>query len=295
MRLPDNVQAYQGDFEAAMRWALAQPDLARFMRDCYVTEDTEGDARRFAASEEFAETLERLRRLGRGPGQGLRLLDFGCGSGIAAFAFSQAGYQVTATDLCDGTLAGTGAARKLHAASEGRLRVLDGPWSREADPQTYHVVYCRQVLHHLDSHLTSLVGALADSLTPGGVLAAVREQVIWSEAQRARLKKEHLLNALLQDEDGFYLREYQSVLRGAGLRLAHTLWPQDSAINTYPLSLKESRQGGVLRKLGPAGLLLSSVPPLERPALRLCTYLARNRHPWHVFSFFAVKPEGGRG
>lgn len=275
-------------FEQAFVWALGHPELKQLARACYVTYDVLDDARRFCCSEEFSETVTILSSLGRGPGEGYELLDFGCGNGIASYAFSRSGYAVTATDLCQGEVAGLGAARRLaHSGGYDFQIEYDSDFVLNLSARSFDVVYCRQALHHLESLDDKLFAALACSLRPGGIFCAIREQVIWSEEQRQRLKREHPLNHITQDEDGYYLHEYKAALNSHGLQLVKTLWPYDSIINTYPTHPAKVRSPFTrwLPLIGPA---LMQLPGLRKYLLRLVSYLQRLEPPWQIWSFFAV-------
>jgi SAM-dependent methyltransferase len=276
-------------FDVAAQWALEQPQMQSLMRDCYVTRDTAEDAQRFRTSAEFSETLALLAHFNQGPSSQKRLLDFGCGNGIASYAFSQAGYVVDATDLCRGNVAGLGAARTIVGLDGHSFRIIEGNVLSYSAENEYDVIYCRQVLHHLKPLDGEVMAWLARSLRRGGVLCAMREQVIWSEQQRERLKREHPLNMITQDEDGFYLEEYQAVLNLHGLRLRSTVWPFDSAINAPELTLAQL-QAGLRRRLpGPLGAWLWNIPRLRHLLLRSVAYRERQAPPYQVFSFFAVK------
>jgi SAM-dependent methyltransferase len=274
--------------EAAARWALAQPQLRQLMCDSYVSHDPVSDAMRFSSSAEFAETLALLTKYGRGPGQAYALLDFGCGNGIASYAFSRAGYQVSATDLCRGATAGLGAARRLIGRNGCDFAILEDDALSILAPGSMDVIYCRQVLHHLRPLQGSVLNKLIAALRPGGVFCGIREQVIWSEAQRERLWHEHPLNHITQDEDGYYLQQYRTALNSGGLSLRDTLWPLDSVINLFPLEVTTLEQQ-FRERLPIAGPLLLRYPATRRAALRSVAYLRRQRPPWQLFSFIAVK------
>ena len=141
--------------------------------------------RRFYASEEFSETVRLLSDLGKKPDHGLRLLDVGCGNGIASYAFARVGYAVTGTDISEGELAGLRGARALIGLDKADFRIVNANMERMETAETFDVIYMRQALHHSTDPL-STVGNLSQSLTPGGIFCAVREHVILNDAQRRR-------------------------------------------------------------------------------------------------------------
>jgi SAM-dependent methyltransferase len=101
----------------------------------------------------------------RGPLPGLRVLDYGCGHGMASVVLARRGAQVTAFDLSPGYLGearrraeANGVALELAQADGERLPFADGSFDR---------VWGNAVLHHLD--LGRAARELHRVLRPGGV------------------------------------------------------------------------------------------------------------------------------
>ena len=96
---------------------------------------------------------------------GSRVLDFGCGHGMAAVVLARRGAQVTAFDVSTGYLCEAGARAQANgvsisfASGDGvRLPFADGAFDR---------IWGNAVLHHVD--LRSTAPELARVLAPGGV------------------------------------------------------------------------------------------------------------------------------
>ena len=152
--------------EYATIWGLSQPHFRDLLHQTYHSGAVSSDACRFYASEEFSETVRLLSDLGKKPDHGLRLLDVGCGNGIASYAFARVGYAVTGTDISEGELAGLRGARALIGLDKADFRIVNANMERMETAETFDVIDMRQALHHSTDPL-STVGNLSQSLTPG--------------------------------------------------------------------------------------------------------------------------------
>jgi SAM-dependent methyltransferase len=128
---------------------LVRPDDLRFADDDYLDHETW-----------VRPALERL-----GPLAGRRVLDYGCGHGMAAVVLARRGAEVTAFDLSGGYLGeagrrarANGVAVHLVQADGERLPFADGSFDR---------VWGNAVLHHLD--LRRAARELHRVLRPGGL------------------------------------------------------------------------------------------------------------------------------
>jgi SAM-dependent methyltransferase len=127
----------------------ARPDALRFDDDAYLDHETW-----------IRPAFARL-----GAACGLRVLDFGCGHGMAAVVLARRGARVTAFDLSPAYL---GEARRRATANGVRLDVLqaDGERLPFADA-SFDRVWGNAVLHHLDLQVAAR--ELFRVLRPGGV------------------------------------------------------------------------------------------------------------------------------
>lgn len=96
---------------------------------------------------------------------GMRVLDYGCGHGMAAVVFARQGAEVVAFDLSGGYVAEAG--RRAHANGVTVAGVqADGERLPFAD-QTFDRIWGNAVLHHLD--LASAARELRRVLKPDGI------------------------------------------------------------------------------------------------------------------------------
>jgi 2-polyprenyl-6-hydroxyphenyl methylase/3-demethylubiquinone-9 3-methyltransferase len=99
---------------------------------------------------------------------GARVLDVGCGAGILSEALARRGAAVTGIDLASESIRIAGE----HAAAEGLLidyRVQTVEQLAAAEPGTYDVVTCLELLEHLPEPETA-IAACARAVRPGGAI-----------------------------------------------------------------------------------------------------------------------------
>jgi SAM-dependent methyltransferase len=220
------------------------------------------------------------------------VLDLGCGNGIAAYAFADAGYEVLAADPDGSATVGLGAVAGLAAhPQEGRIAPLAA--GAEALPLSggaVHVVYARQALHHFrDLHRG--LAECARVLCAGGVMLATREHVADDEPQLQAFLAGHPLHGLYGGENAFPLGAYLDAALRAGLTTLAVLGPYDSPLNLHPKTRAQARAEAVAnlaRKLGaPAAFVAMRVPQV------LSAYLHRmscyDRTPGRLYSFLFLK------
>jgi SAM-dependent methyltransferase len=232
--------AGEDPYDRAYGWGWSRPELRDLVWLCYKTPDLAENARRYAASEEFSEATRVLAELGQPPDHGARVLDFGCGNGIASYALARRGYAVVGVDSSAGALAGIGAARQIVALDGADFELIHSPDGLpELAPASFDVIWVREALHHVRD-MAGLLSRFRDLLRPAGLVCCLREVVIWNESQRRDFFATHPFNHITRDEGCYYLREYQDAFETAGLERVLTLEPESSAINAYP---QEARPG----------------------------------------------------
>src|SRR6267142_7238716 len=167
-------------YDVAYRWGWETPHLRGLVYACYKSPDLKENARRFYESEELREAVRALVDLGYPPRPGVRVLDLGCGNGVAAYALSRNGYSVVAVDSSLGELAGINAAKRIRSLDGVRFEVKHLGEHLDFAAESFDVVWMREVLHHI-TDLAGLLGQITRILKPGGMLCCLREVVIWNE------------------------------------------------------------------------------------------------------------------
>ena len=97
---------------------------------------------------------------------GRRVVDVGCGGGIASEAMAQRGGQVTGIDLARGPLE----VARLHAIESGvaaEYRLMSVDQLAAETPGSYDVATCLEMLEHVPRP-SGVVAALAQLVRPGG-------------------------------------------------------------------------------------------------------------------------------
>jgi acetyltransferase-like isoleucine patch superfamily enzyme/SAM-dependent methyltransferase len=243
----DLVRALQGD-----------PSYDQLLRDAYMHRDVLDCFERFRASDEFRETLAKIRSMHP---QARRLLDVGGGSGFAAIAFAAEGFHVTLVEPSNDKVVGVGGAELILDAltrkeSERFPGIRDRIQLICADAETfdfaqrqYDVVYLRQVVHHLPNAAVS-VARFANTLAPSGLVMFIREHVVFDAQDKQLFLEHHPLHAFTQGENAYTELEYQQIIKSANLNLLETLRFADSVINYFPHSYETAQTVGEIPVYG---------------------------------------------
>ncbi len=111
-----------------------------------------------------------------------QVLDLGAGTGIASTAFAEAGAdQVFALEPDESDVVGLGCLRTLIGSRPISALCSFGD-SIPLASASIDLVYCRQVLHHIED-LPRTMAECARVLRPGGLFLAVREHVVDDDLQ----------------------------------------------------------------------------------------------------------------
>lgn len=276
-------------YEASVNWLRSQPQHSRLVELCYLDRDNLAAAKRFRLSEEFNETTKVLHIDKQ---QRLKILDIGCGNGIAAYSFASLGHEVYAIDPDMSEDVGLGATNKLvstvnkgsistHQAFAEKLPFADA---------TFDIVYARQALHHFKD-LNQGLSECSRVLKPNGLLFATREHVISDSEQLKTFLDEHILHKLHGGENAHILKDYVLAIEQSGIKMINLFAPFDTVINHFPLSnldIKNSLFERATKKLGklPAEIILKT--PFIEKVYRY--YLSQTcKQPGRLYSFLGVK------
>lgn len=110
--------------------------------------------------------------------RGKRVLEVGCGEGVASVQLAYCGADVDAVDLSPVSV-DVGRRRAEATGVAVNFRVADVTRDDLAAPGTYDVVWCDLILHHLTDSLAAVMDGVLRWLRPGGLFIA-REPVAYA-------------------------------------------------------------------------------------------------------------------
>lgn len=110
--------------------------------------------------------------------RGKRVLEVGCGEGVASVQLAYCGADVDAVDISPVSI-DVGRRRAEANGQTVNFRVADVTREDVAEPGTYDVVWCDLILHHLTDSLPAVMDGVRRWLKPGGVFVA-REPVAYA-------------------------------------------------------------------------------------------------------------------
>jgi ubiquinone/menaquinone biosynthesis C-methylase UbiE len=276
---------FKYSWEQAIEILREDPEHRELIADAYLTRDLVDNCLRFAASEEFLEIRQLLRKYAP---HARTVLDMPGGNGIATHAFAQAGYQVTTVEPNPSDSVGRGAI--AHVLAHARLDVeLVDAWGESLPfaSDRFDVAYVRQGLHHAQS-LPMMLLQLARVLKPGGVLIACREHVVddYEGSLRAFLANQ-VDHQLYGGEHAFTLQDYRAAIDASGLERTVEFGPFDSIVNAYPNTPERLRRK--ILESRPGRLLATVLPDTVVEAIGRW-HVKRRKAPGRLYTFIAVKP-----
>jgi len=281
---------YNYTYEKSVCWMRRQPEHSELVKLCYLDEDNLAAAKNFASSEEFTEVVKLL-RLSESHRK-LKILDLGCGNGIASYAFACLGHNVSAIDPDTSEDVGLGAtARLASTVSNGSIETFQAFAESLPFPNsTFDIVYARQALHHF-SNLQEGLAECSRVLKPQGLLLATREHVVNNEEQLKAFLESHILHKLHGGENAYPLKNYISALEQSGFRVLRCFAPFDTAINHFPTFNAQVKDGMFQMLERKLGKVAASV--LTKFYFTETLYRYRLSHscnsPGRLYSFLGIK------
>lgn len=277
-------------YEESVKWLRNEPQHSELVKLCYLDEDNLLAAKRFCESEEFSE-VKKLLRLNN-PIKTLKILDLGCGNGIASYGFASLGHEVISIDPDLSEDVGLGATSKLASILTcGSISTFQSfAESLPFDDATFDIVYARQCLHHF-SDLQKGLFESSRVLKKGGLFLATREHVISDKKQLDEFLDRHILHQWHGSENAYPVVDYKSAINKAGLKIIKCFAPFDSVINYYPTSVTDIRSwltnslnNKIGKRLSSIFLKITLVETLYRWRLsQTCN------SPGRLYSFLCIK------
>ncbi len=282
-----NADAKFRSWEDAVQWLRNEPAQQELVRAAFYDDPLSAAALRYWQCSEWREVQSLL-----GAARGRSALDIGAGRGIASFALSRDGFEVTALEPDPSNLVGAGAIRALATSEKLAIRVVqDVSENLPFESASFDIVFARAVLHHT-KNLRTACAEIFRVLKPGGTLLAVREHVLSRPQHLPRFLERHPLHKLYGGEHAYLETEYRAALVDAGFGIT-TLKSFDSPINYFPHTDEALRDKlmGPLRRVPLAGGVAKSLissKPVFNSILRLMSWA--DHRPGRLYSFICEKP-----
>jgi len=278
------------NYEDSVNWMRGQAEHTDLVKLCYLDRDNLEAAKRFTASEEFQEVSKLLQLRDRATPA--KVLDLGCGNGIASYAFTSLNCEVTAVDPDTSDDVGLMAADRLRShINNGSITTIQATAESLPFPDnTFDVIYERQALHHF-SDLVQGLTECARVLKPGGLFLATREHIVNDAQQLEKFFAGHILHQKHGSENAYPVAHYTNSLKQAGFTVVQQMAPMDNVINHFPASnadVYEAMCTWYRSKFGKAiGNSMIQLPFAEKAYRRFRSM--RDQSPGRLYSFLSTK------
>ncbi|MHC5852509.1 methyltransferase domain-containing protein [Nostoc sp.] len=281
---------YKFTYEESIHWMQNQPEHSELVKFSYLDTDNFNAAQRFTLSEEFAE-VAKLLKLNNSPNK-LKILDLGCGNGIASYAFAYLGHDVSSVDPNPSEDVGLGATARLASRiNQGSIETFQA--FAELLPftdSTFDIIYVRQALHHFSS-LQKGLAECSRVLKPKGLLLATREHVTDNEKELKAFLESHMLHKMNGGENAYPLNIYTSSIENSGFIIINCFTPFATVINHFPISNTELMDYlfQLLKKIlgGRIASFIINFPYVEIIYRYILSHFYK--YPGRLYSFLCVK------
>ena len=275
-------------WEQAVEQLRNEPNNASLVYNAYYDDPLIDAAERYWNSEEWRQIVKYL------PYNKGKALDVGAGRGIASYALTKEGFQVTALEPDTSGIVGSNAIKELSSNRNLSIEVVEEfSETLPFEDDQFDVVFARAVLHHT-KNLDDACSEFIRVLKPNGVFIAVREHVISRIEDLPVFLDDHPLHNSYGGENAFVLEKYLSSIRGAGFEIDKVLAPFDSPINYHPFttnSLKEELIERFSEKLFIPSRLIRRMVNYKYSWFFVKRVLNKiDKRPGRLYSFIATRP-----
>jgi ubiquinone/menaquinone biosynthesis C-methylase UbiE len=285
-------------WEETIKEIRKKPEFKDLVRLAYFEADLDLNIQRFAASDEFEETLRLIRQY---QPKAKTLVDIGSGNGISAVNFALKGYEVISIEPDKSETIGAGAIRILKEKhSLDNLTVYDAfAEDIQLPDSSYDVVYVRQAMHHTND-LQKFIKECVRVLKPDGLLLTIRDHIVFNEKDKEWFLKSHPLQSYYGGENAFSAEEYKLAMTNAGASVVKEFKYYDTIINYFPTTALEVEKlvalgndklrSKIKKRIG----ILANFPfliPLYKWFRKIDrnTILDERKIPGRMYSYIAIK------
>ncbi|MBI1768760.1 MAG: class I SAM-dependent methyltransferase [Bacteroidetes bacterium] len=224
-------------WEETINYIRSKEEYAALVDQAYLHSNLKLNVENFLLSDEFNHTLKLIEQTKPGA---LRILDVGCGNGIASISFALKGHEVVAIDPDPSPTIGTGAVDRLRQmlGLNNVMTITSTAEDLNYDPQSFDLIYSRQAMHHAHD-LNKFIANCTRFLKKRGLFVTVRDHVIYDSRDKQKFFDEHPLHKFYHGENAYLSSEYRNAFNLAGLEILNEIKFFDSVINYFPLTMSD--------------------------------------------------------